>query len=216
MLYSENELNKRLKAGCGLYYFYASDEALVHNAAQKALKFLNQDDPETTVLDGPTPAVEEIVLAAGTISFFGGRRLVLMPLVRPSTYSDKDLQELCDTLSDTENAIFVMTSVVEESYGKLRPGKREQKLISCCEKLGYCVQINKPTGAALQAMARDWAKEWRCLCAGGRKRPADPLRRRSVPFEKRGGKTGCAGKLRHYHAADGGRDWHRDAGRRYL
>ena len=50
MLYSENELNKRLKAGCGLYYFYASDEALVHNAAQKALKFLNQDDPETTVL----------------------------------------------------------------------------------------------------------------------------------------------------------------------
>ena len=159
MLYSENELNKRLKAGCGLYYFYASDEALVHNAAQKALKFLNQDDPETTVLDGPTPTVEEIVLAAGTISFFGGRRLVLMPLVRPSTYSDKDLQELCDTLSDTENAIFVMTSVVEESYGKLRPGKREQKLISCCEKLGYCVQINKPTGAALQAMARDWAKE---------------------------------------------------------
>ncbi len=159
MLYSENELNKHLKAGCGLYYFYASDEALVHAAAQKALKYLTRDDPETTVLDGPTPSVEEIVLAAGTISFFGGRRLVLMPLIRPSTYSDRDLQELCDTLSDTENAIFVMTSLVEERFGKLRPGKREQKLISCCEKLGYCVQINKPTASALQAMARDWAKE---------------------------------------------------------
>ena len=159
MLYSENEMNKRLKAGCGLYYFYASDEALVHAAAQKALKYLTRDDPETTVLDGPTPSVEEVVLAAGTISFFGGRRLVLMPLIRPSTYSDKDLQELCDTLSDTENAIFVMTSLVEERFGKLRPGKREQKLISCCEKLGYCVQINKPTASALQAMARDWAKE---------------------------------------------------------
>ena len=166
MLYSENELNKRLKAGCGLYYFYASDEALVHNAAQKALKFLNQDDPETTVLDGPTPAVEEIVLAAGTISFFGGR-LVLMPLVRPSTYSDKDLQELCDTLSDTENAIFVMTSVVEESYGKLRPGKREQKLIAACEKLGYCVQITKPGRAALQEMARTWAGEYHTTFAPG-------------------------------------------------
>ena len=34
------------------------------------------------------------MLAAGTISFFGGKRLVLMPLIRPSTYSDKDLQEL--------------------------------------------------------------------------------------------------------------------------
>lgn len=66
------------------------------------------------------------MLAAGTISFFGGKRLVLMPLIRPSTYSDKDLQELCDTLADTENAIFVLTSIIEESYGKLRPGKREQ------------------------------------------------------------------------------------------
>ena len=167
MLYSENELNKRLKTGCGLYYFYASDEALVHAAAQKALKYLTRDDPETTVLDGPTPSVEEVVLAAGTISFFGGRRLVLMPLIRPSTYSDKDLQELCDTLSDTENAIFVMTSLVEERFGKLRPGKREQKLISCCEKLGYCVQINKPTASALQAMARDWAKETGAAFAPG-------------------------------------------------
>ena len=159
MLYSEKELEKRLKSGCALYYFYASDEALVHTAAQKTLKYLNRDDPETTVLDGPTPSVEEIVLAAGTISFFGGKRLVLMPLIRPSTYSDKDLQELCDTLADTENAIFVLTSIIEESYGKLRPGKREQKLIASCEKLGYCVQLNRPTGAALQAMARDWAKE---------------------------------------------------------
>ena len=167
MLYSENEMNKRLKAGCGLYYFYASDEALVHAAAQKALKYLTRDDPETTVLDGPTPSVEEIVPAAGTISFFGGRRLVLMPLIRPSTYSDRDLQELCDTLSDTENAIFVMTSLVEERFGKLRPGKREQKLISCCEKLGYCVQINKPTASALQAMARDWAKETGAAFAPG-------------------------------------------------
>lgn len=167
MLYSENEMNKRLKAGCGLYYFYASDEALVHAAAQKALKYLTRDDPETTVLDGPTPSVEEVVLAAGTISFFGGRRLVLMPLIRPSTYSDKDLQELCDTISDTENAIFVMTSLVEERFGKLRPGKREQKLISCCEKLGYCVQINKPTASALQAMARDWAKETGAAFAPG-------------------------------------------------
>ena len=167
MLYSEKELEKCLKAGCALYYFYASDEALVHTAAQKTLKYLNRDDPETTVLDGPTPSVEEIVLAAGTISFFGGRRLVLMPLIRPSTYSDKDLQDLCDTLADTENAIFVMTSVIEEKFGKLRPGKREQKLITACEKLGYCVQLNKPGRAALQEMARTWAGEYHTTFAPG-------------------------------------------------
>lgn len=126
LLYSENELKKRLKAGCAVYYFYAGDEALVRAAAAKAEKALAAQDPETTVLEGPTPSVEEIVLAAGTISFFGGKRLVLMPLVRPSAYSDKDLQEFCDTLADTENAVFILTSVMEEKYGKLRPGKREQ------------------------------------------------------------------------------------------
>ena len=167
MLYSEKELKKRLQSGCALYYFYAADEALVRTAANKTLQFLNQDDPETTVLDGPTPTVEEIVLAAGTISFFGGKRLVLMPLVRPSTYSDKDLQELCETLSDTENAIFVMTSVIEEKFGKLRPGKREQKLIAACEKIGYCVQINKPGRAELQTLARGWAEESGATFASG-------------------------------------------------
>ena len=82
-----------------------------------------------------------------------------MPLVRPSAYSDKDLQEFCDTLADTENAVFILTSVMEEKYGKLRPGKREQKLIAACEKLGYCAQIAKPNRAALQTMAREWAEE---------------------------------------------------------
>lgn len=159
MLYSESELKKRIKAGCAVYYFYASDEALVRSASAKVEKAFAADDPEKTVLDGPTPSVEEIVLAAGTISFFGGKRLVVMPLVKPSAYSDKDLQEFCDTLKDTENAVFILTSVLEEKYGKLKPGKREQKLIAACEKLGYCAQINKPGRGALQTMARDWAAE---------------------------------------------------------
>ena len=144
MLYSEKELEKRLQSGCALYYFYASDEALVHAAAQKALKYLNRDDPETTVLDGPTPSVEEIVLAAGTISFFGGKRLVLMPLIRPSTYSDKDLQELCDTLADTENAIFVMTGVVEEMY--CAPASGSRNLLAAAKSWGTACRSTAPQG----------------------------------------------------------------------
>ena len=159
MLYSENELNKRIKAGCGVYYFYAAEEALVRDTAAKVEHALSKDDPETTVLSGPTPSVEEIVLAAGTISFFGGKRLVLMPLIRPAAYSDKDLQEFCDTLADTENAVFILTSVMEEQYGKIKTGKRDQKLIAACEKLGYCAQVAKPNRASLQEMLRNWAQE---------------------------------------------------------
>ncbi len=128
-------------------------------AAQKAAApFLGQD-AETTVLEGPNPSVEEIVLAAGTISFFGGRRLVLMPMVRPSGYSDKDLDAICDVLSDTDSAVFILTSVLEEKFGKIKPGKREQKLMNACEKLGYCAQLVRPNRAALQGMAQAWAQE---------------------------------------------------------
>ena len=47
MLYSEKELEKRLKAGCALYYFYASDEALVHTAAKNELGFAPRPYKET-------------------------------------------------------------------------------------------------------------------------------------------------------------------------
>lgn len=159
MLYSEKELQKQLKAGTGLYCFYAGEEALVRDAAQKVLRAFAKDDPEQTVLPGPTPSVEEIVLAAGTISFFGGRRLVYLPLIRPAAYSDKDLEAICGTLKDAENAVFVLTLVIEAQYGKLRPGKREQKFLSACEKLGYCAQINRPDRRALQQLLHGWAGE---------------------------------------------------------
>ena len=159
MLYSENEVKKKIQAGCGVFYFYGADEAPLRRAAAGVEKALSEEDPQTTVLDGPTPSVEEVVLAAGTISFFGGRRLVYMPLVRPSAYSDKDLQELCDALRDTQNAVFILTTLMEEKYGKLHPSKREQKLISQCEKLGYCAQLARPNRNALQSMARAWAGE---------------------------------------------------------
>lgn len=151
-----------------MFYFYASDEALVRSAAAKAEKFLSEEAPDTTTLDGPTPSVEDIVLAAGTISFFGGRRLVM-----PAAHSS-DLPiriKICRSsaipLSDTENAVFVLTSLLEEKYGKIKPGKREQKLIAACEKLGYCVQIAKPGRAAFQEMARTWAGEYHTTFAPG-------------------------------------------------
>lgn len=106
------------------------------------------------------------MLAAGTISFFGGKRLVLMPLIRPSTYSDKDLQELCDTLADTENAIFVLTSIIEESYGKLRPGKREQSSLPAAR-----------SSATVYSSTAPRARLYRLWPAIGRRRPVRTLPR---------------------------------------
>ena len=159
MLYSENELQKRLKNGCGLFCFYAAEEALVLSAARKTMDALPDLDPERTTLPGPTPAVEELVMAAGTISFFGGRRLIYLPLLRPAGYTDRDLKDITDTFAAAENTVFVLTCVFKEKRGSVDLSKREQNFISACEKLGYCVQINRPSRPALQGLLESWAGE---------------------------------------------------------
>ena len=159
MLYSENELQKRLKNGCGLFCFYAVEEALVLSAARKTMDALPDLDPERTTLPGPTPAVEELVMAAGTISFFGGRRLIYLPLLRPAGYTDRDLKDITDTFAAAENTVFVLTCVFKEKRGSVDLSKREQNFISACEKLGYCVQINRPSRPALQGLLESWAGE---------------------------------------------------------
>ena len=93
---TETKLRQLAQGGCPVYYFYSSERYLVRQAVARASKLLAEgEDEETTVLDGATPEIEQLIMAAGTISFFGTRRVVLLPEVDPAAYSDKDLDELC-------------------------------------------------------------------------------------------------------------------------
>ena len=83
MNYDAKQLKTALENGCPVFYFYSTEEYLVQAHAQKVLKVLAKEDPDMTRLEGPTPAVEEILLAAGTISFFSTRRVVVLPLLQP-------------------------------------------------------------------------------------------------------------------------------------
>ena len=93
---TETKLRQLAQGGCPVYYFYSSERYLVRQAVARAAKLLTEgEDEETTVLDGAAPEIEQLIMAAGTISFFGTRRVVLLPEVDPAAYSDKDLDELC-------------------------------------------------------------------------------------------------------------------------
>jgi DNA polymerase-3 subunit delta len=95
-LATETKLRQLAQGGCPVYYFYSSERYLVRQAVARAAKLLAEgEDEETTVLDGAAPEIEQLIMAAGTISFFGTRRVVLLPEVDPAAYSDKDLDELC-------------------------------------------------------------------------------------------------------------------------
>ncbi len=159
MIHSEKGWKEALKSGSSVFCFYSSQEAQLNRLSAKTTAALLGEDSELTVLEGPTPSVEEAVMAAGTISFFGTRRVVSMPMVKISAYSDKDLDTLCDLLNSLENAAFVITIPVTEEWGKLRLGKREQKFITACEKAGYCAQLVKLQAGQLVEYLQNRAKE---------------------------------------------------------
>lgn len=156
---TEAKLRQLADRGCLVYYFYSSERYLVRQAVSAAVRILSADtDEETTVLDGAAPEIEQLIMAAGTISFFGTRRVVVLPELDPAAYGDKDLEELCSTLASLENAVVVLGSVFELERSKLKTGKRAQKLIAECKKLGFAEELSKPKPYELKMMLIERAK----------------------------------------------------------
>ena len=157
---AEEKLRKLAAKGCPVYYFYSSERYLVRQAVTRMARILSQDsDEEATILDGAAPEIEQLIMAAGTISFFGTRRVVVLPELEPGSYGDKDIDELNSTLASLENAVVVLGSVFELERGKLKVGKRAQKLIAQCKALGYTEELAKPKPFELKVMMIDRARE---------------------------------------------------------
>ena len=157
---TEAKLRQLADKGCPVYYFYSSERYLVRQAVAAATRILTADsDEDATVLDGAAPEIEQLIMAAGTISFFGTRRVVVLPEVEPGSYGDKDLEELCSTFASLENAVVVLGSVFELERNKLKMSKRAQKLLAQCKALGYTEELAKPKPFELKVMMIDRAKE---------------------------------------------------------
>ena len=118
------------------------------------------EDEETTVLDGADPGALSSSSWRRVPSRFSApgawsscRRL------DPSAYSDKDLDELCETLGSLENAVVVLGTVFDLERNKLKLGKRAQKLINQCKKLGFTEELAKPKPYELKIMMIERARE---------------------------------------------------------
>ena len=126
---TEAKLRQLADKGCPVYYFYSTERYLVRQAVNAAVRVLSADsDEDATVLDGAAPEIEGLIMAAGTISFFGTRRVVVLGSVFP----------------------------LERS--KLKAGKSAQKLIAQCKVIGYVEELAKPRPFELKAMMIDRAK----------------------------------------------------------
>ena len=152
MLHSEQRQKQAFEQGASVFYYYGSDGFLPRSAAQKQLSVLEDENGEVTQLDGPAPTVEELVAAAGTISFFGTRRLVYLTEFQPSAYSEKDFAEVCDLIGQLENAIVVAYSIIPQERGRMKLNKQTQRWIALCEQFGYAGEVAMPNPQQLRNM----------------------------------------------------------------
>ena len=146
MVLNEQNLKKALEQPLrhGVYYYYSTEEYLVRSYAAKTLALLanQEDDAEVTRVEGPAPSIEEAVAAAGTISFFGTKRIVELPMLEPSAMNEADVGALCDLMQSLENAVLVMSTVFKDDKAKL--SKKAKQLIGAAEKAGLTAELVKP------------------------------------------------------------------------
>lgn len=161
MILNEQNLKKTLEQPltAGVYYYFSTEEYLVRSYAAKTLARLAQqeEDAEVTRLEGPAPSIEEAVAAAGTISFFGTKRIVELALLEPAAMNDADVDALCDLLDSLENAVVVMTTVFKDD--KAKGTKKAKKLIDAAQKAGVAAELMKPGPQDAKRFVMEKAKE---------------------------------------------------------
>ncbi len=126
-----------------VFYFYSTQEYLLKNLSEKVIaKFMQKDDYEITNLQGPSLDIEEVISAAGTISFFGTKRIVYISNIVLSSINDTDINALCDVMQSLENAILVITGLFADE--KALSTKKAELLKQTAGKIGLAAQITKP------------------------------------------------------------------------
>ncbi len=137
----------------------STDEYLQQTTAARLTAALQDiwQDSETTRIAGEDLTLEEAVMAAGTISFFATRRIIRIDRLQPTAFSDGDMDEFCALLSDTENALFILTTWYKT--GRDRKAKKTTQLKNAVQAAGSWVELAAPKGPALKQtlvqMARD-------------------------------------------------------------
>ncbi len=126
-----------------IFYFYSTQEYLLKNIADVLIeKFMQKGDYEVTKLSGPSIDVEEVIAAAGTISFFGTKRIVHIANIELSSINDADLKALCDVMQSIESSVLIITALFDND--KALTTKKADLLKQTAGKTGLGAQIAKP------------------------------------------------------------------------
>lgn len=128
-----------------LFYFASIEENLLCEKAKQVKQYLvhteNNEDP--TIVEGPAPDIGAVIEAAGTLSFFGSKRVVELREIYPSAMANKDVEELCELFAQLENSILIVTTVYKDK--KTAATKKAKALLAAAQKAGFAQELSKAT-----------------------------------------------------------------------
>lgn len=156
---TEAELKKALKedAPGQLYYLYGNEKFLVKLYYDKLTEKIAGKHPSDfsfhtfRTIDN----IEQIAVAAGAVSFMGGRNFVGIADADASKLSDGDFSKLMELLENIPQGTAVVIAQLTSNPDMTKA--KNKKLLTALTKLGNAVQLNKMGETALQKQLVYWA-----------------------------------------------------------
>ena len=139
---------------------YGTEGFLVRQNAKEILSsYLDSGlaQSDFTVVEGASPDMESLLAACGTISMFGGLRLVYLPDLEFTALTDKGAAEFCRLVEETENAVLVAACISKEA--KAASSKKAKLLIECAEKNGMEIASDQMSPQNKEAFLVRFAQE---------------------------------------------------------
>ncbi len=135
-----------------VFCYFSTERFLLNSYAKKTVSaLLSACDSDITDIQGPKINMEEIIAAAGVISFFGTKRIVNITDLELTAVTDKDAKELCEIIQDVENSFIIISCIIKDD--KALTTKKAKMIIDAVQERGVAAHLKKPTPQDAQRFA---------------------------------------------------------------
>lgn len=141
-----------------VFLLYSKDEYELRRFSEQTQSRLEKCKQTTAErFPGPAPDLAAVTDAAGMMSFFGTRRVLVLPFVEPQALSDADAALLADLMEQAENSVFVITLFIKDD--RTAKSKKCKLILDAAEKNGFCAECAAPQEKDAKQLVVRRAKE---------------------------------------------------------
>ncbi len=128
-----------------VFLLYSKDEYELRRFSEQTQSRLEKCEQTTAErFPGPAPDLAAVTDAAGMMSFFGTRRVLVLPFVEPQALSDADAALLADLMEQAENSVFVITLFIKDD--RTAKSKKCKLILDAAEKKRLLRRVRRAAG----------------------------------------------------------------------